>query len=69
MNTLDRNQEYLLWFEWHRDRWIALPIDRHGPLIATGEYVDAVPLYFVDDSSDSTSDGAHDGEEGPDMRS
>lgn len=49
MTKLDRDLEYLLWFERHRDRWVAVPLARNGPLIIESEYGDAVPLYFVDE--------------------
>lgn len=49
MRKLNRDLEYLLWFEPHRERWVATPIVRHGPMILDSEYTDAVPLYFVED--------------------
>lgn len=54
MTKLDRDLEYLLWFERHRDRWVAVPLARHGPLIIESEYGDAVPLYFTEEDDMST---------------
>jgi hypothetical protein len=35
MRRLDRSREYLLWYETHRERWVAVPMRREGVLFDT----------------------------------
>lgn len=44
MSLLDRSSEYLVWYEHHRDRWIAAPIERFGDIIIECDYTDRVVL-------------------------
>lgn len=52
MAKLDRELEYLLWYESHRERWIATPVVRNGPMLIDTEYGDAVPLYFIEEKAE-----------------
>jgi hypothetical protein len=38
MRHLDRAREYLMWYEAHRDRWVAVPVSREGGVIMDSEY-------------------------------
>ncbi len=42
MGCLDQSREYLLWWESHRDRWVAVPVIREGGVIVESEYDDRV---------------------------
>jgi hypothetical protein len=47
MRRLDRSREYLLWYERHRERWVAVPIAREGAFIET-DYASVVVLPLLD---------------------
>lgn len=49
MGKLNHDLEYLLWYETHRERWVATPMARNGPMILDADYSEAVTLYFVEE--------------------
>lgn len=46
MPALDRSREYLLWYEFHNERWIAIPIVRSGSVVELANYPSAVEVSF-----------------------
>jgi hypothetical protein len=48
MRRLNRFLEYLLWYEDHRQRWVAVPIAREGDLVLEADYGDVVLLDLKD---------------------
>lgn len=46
MRHLDRAREYLMWYETHRERWVAVPVNREGGVIIDSEYDLVVVLDF-----------------------
>jgi hypothetical protein len=48
MRRLNRFLEYLLWYEEHRERWVAVPIVREGDLLLDTDYGESVMLDIKD---------------------
>jgi hypothetical protein len=46
MPVLERSREYLLWYEFHNERWVAIPIVRAGSIVDLATYPTAVPVVF-----------------------
>lgn len=46
MPALERSREYLLWYEFHNERWVAIPIARTGSVVELANYPTAVPVVF-----------------------
>jgi hypothetical protein len=46
MQALERSREYLLWYEFHNERWIAIPIVRNGSVVELASYPTSVEVVF-----------------------
>lgn len=46
MSALDRSHEYLLWYEFHNERWVAIAVQRNGAVVELTDYPSAVLVVF-----------------------
>lgn len=52
-SQLQPEREYLLWWENHRDRWVAAPVVRAGGILADIDYHRAVTVHPAHDDGGS----------------
>lgn len=46
---LQPTREYLLWWETHKDRWVAAPVVRSGAILTEVDYMAAVSVHLASD--------------------